>query len=127
MEDSEEEYEEDITRTIEKEFKLRNLDEEEKLSASKMMNYRKQGIYQSVVGIKGSQAGGIQETVVLDELIHAEDEEDRMHDTETGLHMHFNPVHDSMTDLNRFYKSRGSNHLDSSQAMLVGESDIRII
>ena len=51
---SEDEYEEDITRTIEKEFKLRNLDEEEKLSAGKMMNYRKQGIYQSVAGIKGS-------------------------------------------------------------------------
>jgi hypothetical protein len=32
-----------------------------------------------------------------------------------------------MTEMNRLYKSRGSNNLDSSQAMLMGEADIRII
>ena len=126
-EEDDEDYGADaITRTLEKEFKLRNIEEEEKLSAGGMVAYRKRGIYQSVVGLKGSQAGGIQETVVLDELIHNDEEEDdsRIHDTETGLHTHFNPVHDSMTDMPRLYRG---NDLNNSQAMLIGEGEIRII
>jgi len=59
-EDDDEEYGVDaITRTLEKEFKLRNIEEEEKLSAGGMVAYRKRGVYQSVAGLKGSQAGGI--------------------------------------------------------------------
>ena len=58
-EDDEDYGAEAITRTLEKEFKLRNIEEEEKLSAGGMVAYRKRGIYQSVVGLKGSQAGGI--------------------------------------------------------------------
>jgi hypothetical protein len=83
-EDISEEEDEDygveaITRTLEKEFKLRNIEEEEKLSAGGMVAYRKRGIYQSVAGLKGSQAGGIQETVVLDELIHNDEEDEEGH------------------------------------------------
>ena len=63
---------------------------------------------------------------MLDELIHNDEEEDdsRIHDTETGLHTHFNPVHDSMTDMPRLYRG---NDLNNSQAMLIGEGEIRII
>ena len=124
-----EEIEDEITKTIEKQFNLRKLNEDEKLSAgeSSIMSYsqRFKAMHQSVAGIKGSQLGGIHETVILDELIH-EDDEDlniEIQDRDNETVMGHNPMHDSIVDLEKHFLSHG--HNSSSMQMLPNDEVAR--
>lgn len=115
-EDSEyDEEEDDGVYMVEKELKRRQLDEEDKFSAGAGglgSNRKFKNLHQSMIGLKGSIAGGIQETVILDELIDRgeEDEDEEAPNTRVyGMHndteMLHNPMHESMVELERQFEN----------------------